>query len=82
MSLLDADMLKDTLLVTEYPVLTALTLSRSPSSALLNRLKSYLAGKDTKFAYLNKMYLVYSTLVKKYCSKNECSTSDLVNLKF
>lgn len=80
--LLDSDAFKENSFMVEYPVLTVLAMAKTPSAALLNRIKTYLNNKDTLFPYLNKMYLIYSTLIHKYCSNNECSENNLVIKKF
>ncbi len=79
LSLLDSDAFSEQIYITEYPILTALARLQSPSASLLNRVRDYLDGKDASFAYLRKLYLVYSTLVRSHCNKNECSENDLVS---
>jgi len=78
MSLMDKDAFADLKYINEYPLLAALARSQEPSENLINKLRTYLSQKPDDFPYLNKLYLVYSTLVKTYCSKNECPTSKLV----
>ena len=73
--LLDKDLLKDTILITEYPVLTALARNRDPSAELLNKFNSYLASKDASFPYLKKLYLVFSALIKTYCASENCQSN-------
>ncbi len=76
--LLDKDLFKDSVLVYEYPLLTAVARFRNPSESIINKFKSYLQSKDSKFVYLKKTYLIYSSIIKTYCSKNQCSNSQLV----
>ena len=80
MSLMDKDAFAELKYINEYPLLSALARSQEPSEKLLNKLKEYLSQKSDDFPYLNKLYLVYSTLVKTHCSKNECSSSKLVTI--
>ena len=82
LSLLDRDAFSELKSINEYPLLAALARSQEPSENLINKLREYLSQKTETFPYLNKLYLVYSTLVKTYCSKNECSTSKLVYFIF
>ena len=78
LDLIDKDAYASQKYITEYPVLTELARYQNPSKALLEKLKSYLASKPADFAYLNKLSLIYSTLVKTYCTNNECDQSELV----
>jgi hypothetical protein len=82
LSLLDKDAFSEQKQITEYPILTALARNQNPSENLLNTLKSYIKNLPNDFAYLNKLYLIYSALVKTHCSKNKCSSSQLVYLKY
>ena len=75
---MDKDAFNDQKYITEYPILTALARNQNPSEQLLTKLRGYLSAKSEDFPYLNKLYLVYSTLVKTHCSKHECSKSELV----
>lgn len=68
--------------ITEYPVLTGLARNPNPSNKLIDALKSYLSSKSADFAYLNKVSLVYSTLVYTHCKHAGCSQSQLVNKQF
>ena len=73
--LLDKDLFRDAVLLTEFPLLTAVARNRHPSLALINKFKAYLASKDSKFIYLQKSYLIYSALIKTFCAENDCSAS-------
>ena len=81
LDLMDKDVFRDALLVTEFPLLTAVSRIRNPTAALINKFKAYLAAKDSKFVYLQKSYLIYSTIVKTFCSDNDCSAY-LVCIRF
>ncbi len=50
-----------------------------PSENLINKLKEYLESKPVEFEYLNKLSLVYSTLVYTYCKNADCSKNQLNN---
>lgn len=76
--LLDEDAFNNQVTINEYPVLTALARLQEPSLNLLKNLKTYLQKKDKSFAYLKKLSLVYSSLVKSFCSKNQCDEQLLV----
>jgi len=78
LSLMDKDAFNELKYITEYPFLTSLARSQAPSKNLIEKLKSYLSQKENNFPYLNKLYLIYSTLIKTHCNKNECSKSQLV----
>ena len=78
LALLDKDAFIEQKQINEYPVLTALVRNQNPSANLINTLQSYIKNLPNDFVYLNKLYLVYSALVKTHCSQNECSTSQLV----
>ena len=78
LSLLDKDVFSSQRYISEFPILTALTRTQNPSLNVLNRLKNYISSKDNKFQYLRKLYLVYSSLIRVYCDRNECSDNDLV----
>ncbi len=82
LSLLDKNVFEKQVYITEYPVLTALARAKNPSLGLLNKLKSYLSSKNENFAYLRKLYLIYSALVHTYCKNNVCDESTLVNFLF
>jgi hypothetical protein len=73
MDLLDQDLLRDSFFTTEFPMLTSVSRMRNPTADLIKKFKSYLSTKDEKFYYLHKTYLVYSTLIKTFCSSNDCS---------
>lgn len=64
--------------ITEYPLLTALARNQDPSESLIERIRVYLQSKPDTFPYLNKLYLIYSTLIKTRCAKYECSAAKLV----
>ena len=78
LSLMDKNAFEELKYITEYPLLTALARNQYPSKNLIEKLKIYLNEKQQDFPYLNKLYLIYSTLIKTYCNKNECKTSKLV----
>jgi hypothetical protein len=80
LSLMDKNAFEELKYITEYPLLTALARNQYPSKNLIEKLKIYLNEKQQQqdFPYLNKLYLIYSTLIKTYCNKNECKTSQLV----
>lgn len=65
--------------ITEYPALTFLARLKNPTEELLNKMSSYLSSKTETFPYLEKMYLIYSTMVSRHCKYNECSQDDLVS---
>lgn len=67
-------------LINEYPVLTALARLQEPSFYFLKDFRFYLKEKNSDYVYMNKLYLVYSSLVKSYCDTNQCDQSRLVNL--
>lgn len=66
-------------LINEFPLLTALARLQEPGLNFLKNLKSYLQSKQNNFPYLKKLYLVYSSLVKSYCTKNQCDAQLLVS---
>lgn len=76
--LLDENAFDDQRLINEYPVLTALARLQEPGLNFLTKLKAYLQSKKNDFAYLNKLYLVYSSLVKSHCGSNHCDQTLLV----
>ena len=63
--------------ITEYPTLTFLARLHKPSEELLNKMSSYLSSKPDTFPYLEKMYLIYSTMVSRHCKQNDCTQDDL-----
>ena len=73
LSLLDTDEFAEQKYITEYPILTALARVEAPSAELVNKLSSYLSQKPDDFAYLNKLYLVYSAIVNTHCQQSDCS---------
>ena len=77
MKLIDKDEFKSQKYITEYPILTALARLQDPSASLITNMKTYLSSKTADFPYLKKLYLVYSTLVKTHCEKNECTDDNL-----
>jgi len=79
LSLMDKNAFEDLKYISEYPLLTVLFRYQTPSQDLINRIRTYLVGKPQSFPYLNKLYLIYSSLIKTYCLQNQCSTSDLEN---
>jgi len=64
--------------ITEYPILTALARNPAPSANLLEKMKNFIAGQPADFDYLNKLSLVYSSLVHTYCKNEECDDDELV----
>ena len=72
LSLLDSDEFADQKYITEYPILTALARVEAPSAELINKFSSYLSQKSADFAYLNKLYLVYSAIVNTHCQQSDC----------
>jgi hypothetical protein len=77
--MLDKNEFDDQKYITEYPILTALARNENPSANLINKLKDYLNGKSQDYVYLNKMYLVYSSLVSTHCKHQGCSDDRLVS---
>lgn len=82
LKLLDENAFDDQRLINEFPVLTALARLQEPSLNFLTKFKAYLQSKNNNFVYLNKLYLVYSSLVKSYCSINQCDQKLLVNISY
>ncbi len=80
LKLLDKDAFSNQRYITEYPILTALTRTQKSSANVLNKLRNYIASKNNDFSYLRKLYLVFSSLVRFHCQRNQCSQSDLVIL--
>ncbi len=78
LSLMDQNVYDELRYITEYPLLTALARNQNPSENLINRLKTYLSSKPDQFQPLNKLYLIYSTLIKTFCTKNQCTQTQLV----
>ena len=77
LSLIDNGSFDDQKYITEYPILTALARNSKPSEKLVVKLKEYLESKPIDFAYLNKISLIYSTIVNTFCQNNECSNIQL-----
>ncbi len=69
-------------ILTDYVLITNAALNRNPSADLISKFKTYLKGKDSKFKYLHESYLIYSTLIKTFCSRNDCAANlvSLINL--
>lgn len=65
-------------LINEFPLLTALARLQEPGLNFLKNLKSYIESNNSDFPYLKKLYLVYSSLIKSYCTKNQCDAQLLV----
>ena len=78
LSLMDQNVYDELRYITEYPLLTALARNQNPSENLINKLKNYLSLKTDQFQPLNKLYLIYSTLIKTFCTQNQCTKSQLV----
>ncbi len=60
-------------------MLTALARNRTPSVELLEKMKEFLNKQDDDFEYMNKLSLVYSSLVHRYFEKNDCEENKLVS---
>jgi hypothetical protein len=80
LSLMDQNVYDELRYITEYPLLTALARNQNPSEILINRLKNYLSSKPEQFQPLNKLYLIYSTLIKTFCTQNQCTQTQLVSI--
>ena len=78
MSLMDQNVYDELRYITEYPLLTALARNQNPSENLINRLKTYLSSKPDQFQPMNKLYLIYSTLINTFCTQNQCTQAQLV----
>ena len=78
LSLMDQNVYDELRYITEYPLLTALARNQNPSENLINKLKNYLSLKTDQFQPLNKLYLIYSTLIKTFCTQNQCTQSQFV----
>lgn len=78
LSLLDQSVYNNLRYVTEYPLLTALARNKNPSENLINKFKTYLISKTNNFQPLNKLNLIYSSLVSSYCDNNRCTETQLV----
>ena len=59
-------------ILNDYVLITNAALNRNPSAEVISKFKTYLTGKDSKFKYLHQSYLIYSTLIKTFCSRNDC----------
>ena len=79
LDLIETDSFASQKYITEYPILTALARNPAPSANLIEKIKSFIAGKPADFDYLNKLSLVYSTLVHTYCKNEGCDESQLVS---
>lgn len=83
LNLIDRDVYDELRYINEFPLLTALARNQNPSENLINKLKEYLRTKSIQdFKYLNKLYLVYSSLIKTRCSKIQCDSKQLVSVHF
>lgn len=83
LNLIDRDVYDELRYINEFPLLTALARNQNPSENLINKLKEYLRTKSVQdFKYLNKLYLVYSSLIKTRCSKIQCDSKQLVSVHF
>ena len=81
LKLLDFDAYNEYKFLNEYPLLTVLAAHPNPSADLLQGINIYLQAKPYDFAYLNKLYLIYSTLIRTHCTKFACSNDQLVKKK-
>jgi hypothetical protein len=79
LTLIDNDSFASQKYITEYPILTALARNAEPSAKLISKIKEFLETKASDFAYLNKLSLVYSTLVHTYCKNEGCTESELAD---
>lgn len=81
LKLIDENAYDSQVFITEFPILSALARNQEPSFNFLKKLKSYLESKSQKdIAYTRKLQLIYSSLVKTYCTNNECDLKVLEDL--
>jgi len=80
LKLMESDAFASQKYISEYPVLTALARNRAPSVKLVEKMKEFLNAQEDDFEYMNKLSLVYSSLVHRYCEKNGCEENELVGV--
>jgi hypothetical protein len=80
LTLLENEKFANQVLISEYPILTALSRNTNPSSTLIDNFKSKLQSESKLTKYLGKLYLIYSALVKTRCQNQECDEATLVCL--
>lgn len=82
LKLLDDNELSSQQYINEFPILTAMARNQDASLSLIQKFKAYIQAKKADFPYLRKTILIYSSLVKSYCKRNECNQALLVSFDF
>jgi hypothetical protein len=77
--LLDNNNFADHASISEYPILSNLAKHKQPTLSWLNNLRQYIQAKKADFPYLRKLHLIFSSMVKTYCSNNQCDEAQLVS---